>query len=93
MDEKQQRTQAVALRYDPERDTAPVVLAKGKGEIAEKILELARACQVPVYSDPNLVEVLSKLDLGYAIPPELYKAVAEVLAFVYRINGKYQENR
>ena len=79
---------AVALKYDSKKDNAPTVIAKGRGGIAEKIIEVARAHNVPMYEDKNLVQVLEALDLETEIPPELYRAVAEVLAFIYRLNSK-----
>lgn len=84
------RKKAAALRYDAQKDSAPKVVAKGSGKIAERILELAKAHNVPIKDDPQLVEVLSTLDLYQEIPPELYRAVAEVLAFVYRMTKKVQ---
>jgi flagellar biosynthesis protein len=75
---------AVALSYTPETNSAPVVVAKGKGAVAERILETAKEHNVPVQEDPSLVEVLSQLDLEQEIPPELYKLVAEIMSFVYR---------
>lgn len=75
---------AVALKYSPEQRTAPVVVAKGQGIIAEEILRRAQENGVPVQEDSSLVEVLSKLDLEQEIPPELYTLVAEILSFVYR---------
>jgi flagellar biosynthesis protein len=77
---------AVALRYDAEKDAAPKVVAKGKGAIADRILALAREHNVAVREDPALVTVLSKLDLDREIPPQLYAAVAAILAFLYRAN-------
>ena len=79
---------AVALKYDQKKDKAPRVVAKGRGEIARKIIEVAQAHQVPLYEDKNLTQILEALDLETEIPPELYRAVAEVLAFIYRLNGK-----
>ena len=79
---------AVALRYEHEKDDAPRVVAKGRGEIAKQIIEIAREHGVTIYEDDNLVEILSRLDLNQLIPPELYHAIAEVLAFVYRVNGR-----
>ena len=79
---------AVALKYDRKKDNAPRVIAKGRGEIAEKIIEVARAHNVPLYEDKNLIQILEALDLETEIPPELYRAVAEVLAFIYRLNSK-----
>ena len=79
---------AVALKYRPADGHAPRVTARGTGKVAERIIELAREHGIPVKDDPDLVEVLSRLDLNEAIPPELYVVVAELLAFVYRLNGK-----
>jgi len=79
---------AVALRYDQEQDAAPVVVAKRRALLAERIIELAAEHGVTMYEDPDLVELLYTLDLDMQIPVELYQAVAEVLAFVYRLNGR-----
>lgn len=85
------RRQAAALGYDPDAEDAPRLLASGSGELAERIIGLARRHGIPVREDPDLVAVLSRLDLGQEIPPELYRAVAEVLAFVYRVNGRWKD--
>lgn len=82
------RAKAAALSYKQGKDSAPKVVAKGSGAMAEKILEIARKHHIPLKEDPQLVEVLSALDLNQEIPPELYKAVAEILAFVYRMTKK-----
>ena len=74
---------AVALHYD--QQGAPTVLATGEGEIARLIKELAEAAGVPLVEDPKLSYLLSKIPLGDEIPPELYRAVAEVLVFVLRL--------
>jgi flagellar biosynthesis protein len=79
---------ALAVHYDKETDNAPKIVAKGKGSIAEKIIELARENNIPIHEDPDIIEILSKLDLGQEIPPELYKLIAEVLVYVYRSNNK-----
>jgi flagellar biosynthesis protein len=79
---------AVALKYDQKKDGAPRVIAKGRGDIAEKIIAVAREHNVPLYEDKNLTRILEALDLETEIPAELYRAVAEVLAFIYRLNGK-----
>ncbi|WP_333653335.1 EscU/YscU/HrcU family type III secretion system export apparatus switch protein [Dissulfurispira sp.] len=84
------RKKAAALRYDAKKDAAPKVVAKGSGKIAERILQLAKEHNVPIKDDPQLVEVLSTLDLYQEIPPELYRAVAEILAFVYRMTKTVQ---
>ncbi|MCL1945784.1 MAG: EscU/YscU/HrcU family type III secretion system export apparatus switch protein [Chitinivibrionia bacterium] len=74
----------VALKYDEEKNAAPKVVAKGSGEIAKKIIEKAEENDIPIYEDKALVEVLSEIELDREIPPELYKAVAEILAWVYK---------
>ena len=81
------RQVAVALRYLREKDQAPRVVAKGRGSLAEKIIQLARKHDVPVHQDSDLVEVLVRLELDQFIPAELYQAVAEILSYLYRVNG------
>lgn len=81
MADKAKRKKAVAIKYEPGAE-APEVIAKGKGIIAEKILEKAEEKALPVYKDEQLVEALTKLDIGDSIPPELYTVVAEILVFV-----------
>ena len=76
---------AVALHYDQEG--APTVLATGEGEVARLIKEHAEAAGVPLVEDPKLSYLLSKIPLGDEIPPELYRAVAEVLVFVLRLEN------
>lgn len=76
---------AVALRYTPPEDTAPVVVAKGGGFTAKKIIEIAQQHGIPVREDPNLVKMLATLDLNEEIPQEIYAAVAHILAFVHRV--------
>ncbi len=83
------RQLAVALRYNEDMEAAPRVLAKGSGKTAQKILEIAQEQNIPIREDPDLIEALAKLDVGSLIPTELYPAVAEVLAFVYRQNQRY----
>ncbi|MBN2644184.1 MAG: EscU/YscU/HrcU family type III secretion system export apparatus switch protein [Desulfuromonadaceae bacterium] len=82
---------AVALRYDKERADAPMIVASGQGQVAERIIELAREAGLHITSDPDLTEVLAKIPVGAEIPVELYQAVAEVLAYVYRLNGRHGE--
>lgn len=83
-----QRQMAVALGYHEDRNAAPHVVAKGTGRVAMRILEIAREQDIPVREDPDLVQALGALDLGQVIPSELYPAVAEVLAYIYRMNGR-----
>ena len=82
MEEKEKRVkQAIALEYNPEED-APRVIASGRGFLAERIIERAKESDVPVHRDDKLADTLSRLDIGEAIPPELYEVVAEILVFV-----------
>jgi len=79
------RQRAVALKYSP-GDTAPRVVAKGKGYIAEKIIEHGEKSDVTIYQDAKLAEELTSLELGNNIPPELYEVVAQVLVFIDRLD-------
>ena len=78
---KKKIKQAIALEFDPE-DDAPRVIASGKGELADRIIERAKEAAVPVHRDDKLADTLSKLEIGEMIPPELYEVVAEILVFV-----------
>jgi flagellar biosynthesis protein len=82
--------QAVTLRYEPRKHRAPVVTGKGRGHLAEKILELAREHNIPIRQDKNLLQILSRLDTRQEVPPEVYKVVAEILAFIYRLSNRTQ---
>ena len=84
----QDPTTAIALRYLPATGAAPSVVAKGEGFVAQEILRVARENDVPLRQDPALAGALATLDIGRQIPPELFRAVAEILAFVYKVNGK-----
>jgi len=77
---------AVALHYD--KKGAPRVVAKGKGTVGEKIIEIARENDIPIQENEVLAGALSNVELGDEIPAELYKAVAEVLIFVMRLTGR-----
>ncbi|MBQ7515417.1 MAG: EscU/YscU/HrcU family type III secretion system export apparatus switch protein [Schwartzia sp.] len=83
--------QAVALQYDPAVNMAPKVIAKGKGHVAENILAAAQNNSIPVYRNKSLVNLLMALDLDKEIPAELYTTVAEVLAYIYRIDKKHRK--
>jgi flagellar biosynthesis protein len=85
---KDQQKKAAALKYRKGSDSAPQLVAKGRGLVAEKILALAREHGIPIREDRNMLEILSTLSLYEEIPPELYKAVAEILAFVYKMSGR-----
>ncbi len=93
MKEKGKKTlkKAVSLKYEPPQHEAPIVTAKGQGVIAEKIIEIAREHNIPIKDDPDLVELLSQLELDEQVPPAIYQVVAEIFSFVYHLNKKYQE--
>ncbi len=81
---------AVALKYTP-KEEAPKVVAKGRGYLAELILKIAKNHNIPIKKDSKLVKELYKLELEKPIPPELYKAVAVILAWAYNVNQKFKE--
>ena len=85
--------EALALGYRPRETNAPKVVAKGRGLVAEKIIDLARKAGVPVKEDPALFSLLSHLNVDQEIPPEAYKVVAELLAFIYKIHHRWKEER
>ncbi|MFT8361675.1 MAG: EscU/YscU/HrcU family type III secretion system export apparatus switch protein [Sporolactobacillus sp.] len=87
--ENLRKERAVALKYTRGMDQAPIVQAKGDGELARKIIEKAKEYEIPIQEDPDLVALLSQLDVNEMIPPELYGAVAEIFAFVYQMDRSY----
>ena len=78
---------AVALRYDPEKESAPRVVASGKGPSAENIIKVAELHNLPIRKDEDLVELLSKVEIDREIPEKLYVAVAEVFKFIYQVTN------
>ena len=82
---------AVALGYEPGTGSAPKVVAGGRGAVAEQILEIAFAHGVKVREDANLAELLSAIDIDSDIPAEAFAAVAEILVYVYRANGRLDD--
>lgn len=82
------RAAAVALHYDPAENDLPVVVATGRGAMAERIVDLAFAHDVKVRTDPDLAQLLATAELGSVIPVEAMVAVAEILAYVYRAAGR-----
>jgi flagellar biosynthesis protein len=82
---KSQPPTAIALQYDPDQDHAPRVTAAGQGELAARILASARQNKIPIHPDPFLAHALAEVSISSYIPPECYALVAEILAYVYRI--------
>ena len=88
---KKKVQRAAAISYDPGEHDAPVLAAFGEGYLAQKIVDLAKESGVPILPDPNLASVLSKVSVGDEISPEMYEAVAKVLAFVSEVDRSYGE--
>lgn len=82
------RKKSVALKYESQRDIAPKVIASGYGEIAKRIIEIAKENNIPIYQDESLTDFLVKLKIGDYIPEELYKIVAQIFVWVWDISGK-----
>ncbi|MDO6595241.1 EscU/YscU/HrcU family type III secretion system export apparatus switch protein [Neptuniibacter sp. 1_MG-2023] len=85
------RKKAIALKYDQSAGKAPLIVAKGMGDIAEQIIKLAEENDIHIHESPELVEVLIRLELGDEIPESLYRAIAEVIAFAYSLKHGNQE--
>ncbi|HWS30605.1 MAG TPA: EscU/YscU/HrcU family type III secretion system export apparatus switch protein [Clostridia bacterium] len=92
-EKKQFELSAAALKYDAGKDAAPRVVGIGRGYLAKKMLETAKEHSVPVKEDEALARSLIKLDIGREIPEELYVAVAEILAFLYRMDRGVMKHR
>lgn len=82
------KKKAVALEYDASKQAAPKVNAKGEGVTAENIIKIAKLHDIPIQKDEDLVEMLSKLEVDKEVPAEMYKAIAEVFSFVYKMTKK-----
>jgi len=82
------KKKAVALKYDKEKNRAPVIGAKGEGKTAQKIIQIAKENGVPLKKDEDLVELLSKVELDKEVPPQMYKAIAEVFSFIYSVTRR-----
>jgi len=85
------RDSAVALAHDPDSATAPKIIAKGKGELAKQILDTAFANGIKVREDKDLVQLLEQFEVETNIPPEAFATVAEILNYLYKLNGTYSE--
>ena len=82
------KQKAVALKYDAELSSAPKLTAKGEGFTAESIIKIAKLNDVPIKKDEDLVELLSQLEVDREVPPEMYKAIAEVFSYIYKLTNK-----
>ncbi|WP_228026616.1 EscU/YscU/HrcU family type III secretion system export apparatus switch protein [Campylobacter californiensis] len=81
------KKRAVALGYNRKKDNAPKVLASGSDYMADKIISVAKKHEIPIKEDPDLIEILSKVEVNQEIPPNLYKAVAEIFGFLYKVTN------
>ena len=82
------KKKAAALRYNADKESAPRVVAKGEGKTADNIIKIAELHNLPIKKDEDLIELLSKVELDKEVPTELYKAVAEVFSFIYKVTNK-----
>lgn len=82
------KLKAAALRYDTQKENAPRVVAKGEGKTAENIIKIAELNDLPIKKDEDLMELLSNVEIDKEVPDALYKAVAEVFSFVYKVSRK-----
>lgn len=82
---------AVALKYDIEKDNAPKVTAKGKGETASNIIKIAKENNIPIKKDEDLIELLSQIDIDKEIPSSMYRAVAEIFSFIYDLSNNKKD--
>lgn len=87
------REKAVALRYNKEKEDAPKVLAKGEGEAAKNIIKIAQLHKLPIKKDADLIELLSKVEIDKEVPQELYKAVAELFSYIYKITNTLEDEK
>ncbi|MEA3330709.1 MAG: EscU/YscU/HrcU family type III secretion system export apparatus switch protein [Campylobacterota bacterium] len=79
---------AAALRYNTKKENAPRVVAKGEGQTAQNIIKIAQLHNLPIKKDEDLIELLSKVELDKEVPEALYRAVAEVFSFIYKVSNK-----
>jgi len=88
MSKEERSKKAIAMRYDSAKERTPRVIAKGKGNVANNIIKVAQLHKLPIKKDEDLLELLSKVELDREVPENLYKAVAELFSFVYKVTKK-----
>lgn len=88
--DQEYRKGALALGYDLKKNEAPKLIAKGFGEIAEKIIKIAQQNKIVIHNDRLLFDSLYRLEIGEEIPVKMYQVIAELLAYVYRMNSQYK---
>ena len=82
---------AIALKYDIDKDNAPKISAKGKGETASNIIKIAKENDIPIKKDEDLIELLSQIDIDKEIPSSMYRAVAEIFSFIYDLSNNKKD--
>ncbi len=90
---KYTNTKAVALKYKAYEEMAPKIVAKGKGELAKKIIEKAKEFDVPLFQNEELADMLLNVEIGEEVPPKMYEAVVEVFIWLYKLEEKAQLSR
>lgn len=93
MSRSDNKKSAVALKYNPEKDYSPIVVAAGHGHAAERIISLADESGVPIYRDDSAAAVLTMLDVGQGVPPEMYSVVAAIYVEVMKLAKERQEDK
>lgn len=93
MSRSDNKKSAVALKYNPEKDYSPIVVAAGHGHAAERIISLADESGVPIYRDDSAAAVLTMLDVGQGVPPEMYSVVAAIYVEVMKLAKERQEEK
>ena len=93
MKEDIKNKKASALRYRANEDNAPKVVAKGERYIAQEIIRIAKKNGIPIKKDEDMVELLSKIEINQEIPPNMYKAIAEVFSFIYQISNDKRDEK
>jgi len=91
MNEDKYIQKAAALKYDIDKQNAPKITAKGKGETANNIIKIAKENNIPIKKDEDLIELLSQIDINKEIPSSMYKAVAEIFSFIYDLGNKAED--
>lgn len=83
--------EAAALKYEYEKDNAPIVVASGRGHVAEKIIQIAKENNIPLFEDEDVSDILCSLTVGSEIPEALYQAIAEIYAYILQVEDRYRE--
>ena len=91
LEEKYIQEKAIALKYDREKNAAPLITAQGRGETAKNIIKIAEENGIPIKKDEDLVNMLSQIELNQEIPVELYQAVSEIFSFIYAMSNETKE--